>query len=106
MQISNHIELILFLIISFGYYPVVLGIKWLQKHNMQTKRSTNIVSLNSPYSKKNYLKLKRTTIVPGIIEVPNTPKYFQTVDDASLACSKIKKPKGNLLKKPRTKTLS
>ena len=56
---------------------------------MQTKWGANIVLINSPYYKKNYLESERTAIVPGIVEVPNIPKYLQTVDNALLAFSEI-----------------
>ena len=55
----------------------MLGIKWLQKHDVITKWGANIVLLNSPYCKKNYLKSRHTAIVPGIVNMPDTPAYLQ-----------------------------
>ena len=41
------------------------------------KWGANIVLLNSPYCKENYLKSRRTAIILGIVNMPNTPTYFQ-----------------------------
>ena len=37
MRISHYTEQCIFLLIKLGHYPVVLGIKWLQIHDVGTK---------------------------------------------------------------------
>ena len=77
MWIQNHSERVPFILTDLGHYPVILGIKWLQKHDVTIKWGANMVLLNSPYCKKNYLESGRTAIVPGIINISNTPAYLQ-----------------------------
>ena len=71
----------------------MLGIKWLQKHNVIIKWGANIVLLNSPYYKKNYLESGRTAIIPGIVNIPDIPAYLQQGDPLleSNALTEVKK---------------
>ena len=62
------------LVTTLGHYPVVLGIKWLQKLDVRMKWASNMAILNSPYRKKNYLPEERTMAMPGLIKVPDTIK--------------------------------
>ena len=77
MRISHHVETIPFLITTLGHYPVVLGIKWLQRHDATTKWAANMVLLNSPYCRKNCLEAGKIAIVPGIVEVPDVPDHLR-----------------------------
>ena len=76
MRIANHVELVPFLITVLGHYPVVLGIKWLQRHDVTTRWGANMVLLNSPYCKDNCLELGRPAIVHGLVEVPDVPPHL------------------------------
>lgn len=71
MSIRNHEEEISMFVTHLGHYPVVLGIKWLQQHDATTKWAANMIIFNSPYCKRNCLKGETSTIVTGIIDIPD-----------------------------------
>ena len=51
---------------------MVLGIKWLQLHDVGTKWASNITIFNSLYCKENCLPKGRTAIMLGIVDVPDS----------------------------------
>ena len=77
MRIQNYSKRVPFILINLGHYPIILGVKQLQKHNITIKWGANIILLNSPYYKENYLKSGRTIIILGIVNMLNTSTYLQ-----------------------------
>ena len=83
MRISLHQEKLIFPITSLGHYPVVLGIKWLQRHDVGTRWGSNMAAFNSTYCKSNCLPPGRTVMVPGMVDVPETPSHL--INETALA---------------------
>ena len=75
LKIEGHRETVPLFVTKLGHYPVVLGIKWLQLHDVTTRWGANLAFFNSNYCKKSCLSEKNSAIVPGIIEVPDTIDY-------------------------------
>ena len=100
MRISVHQEKLVFLITSLGHYPIVLGIKWLQRHDVGTRWASNMAAFNSSYCKKNCLPRDKTVIISGMVEVPDVPPHLINeeplskpnlgVNEIAAASSKVK----------------
>ena len=74
MSIQTHQERLEFLITKLGHYPVILGIPWLQKHDVTTKWASNLAILNSPFCRKNCLREDQQTVIArGLVNVPEAP---------------------------------
>lgn len=89
MTIAGHQERISMFQYTLGHYPVILGIKWLQKHDMTTKWGANMAIFNSPYCKKNCLKNGQPVIISGMIDVPDTPAHHASAQIKALDISMI-----------------
>jgi hypothetical protein len=49
MQIQEHKEQLPIFITKLGHYPIVLGIPWLQSHDVAVQFASNIVTFGSQY---------------------------------------------------------
>ena len=55
LDIASHSEPANLLVTSLGHYPIVLGIKWLQIHDVSIRWAMNSLTFNSPYCRQHCL---------------------------------------------------
>ena len=79
---------------------MVLGIKWLQLHDVRTKWASNITIFNSLYCKENYLPEGRTAIMPDIVDVPDS---FKRQEPELIKEKELKLELDQLVEKPTRK---
>ena len=70
LDIASHSEPANLLVTSLGHYPIVLGIKWLQIHDVSIRWAMNSLTFNSPYCRQHCLDNSESNTVIGITNVP------------------------------------
>ena len=73
MKIQNHEEQLPMCITKFGHYPIVLGIHWLQFHDVAVHFASNIVTSGSQYCTTHCHEAPVT--VQGVKEESPEPVY-------------------------------
>ena len=65
MEINGHREKSPFFITKLGHYPLVLGIPWMQYHDVAIRFSSNTVTFDSPRCKKECLPSPTPSTIKG-----------------------------------------
>jgi hypothetical protein len=73
MQIQEHKEQLPMFITKLGHYPIVLGIPWLQLHDVAIRFASNTVTFESQYCITHCHDT--SVIVKGVTEAPPEPVY-------------------------------
>jgi hypothetical protein len=76
MQIQEHKEQHSMFITKLGHYQIVLGIPWLQLHDVAVRFASNTVTFGSQYCITHYHDAPVT--IPGVTEEPPEPVYQVT----------------------------
>src|SRR5205807_6643553 len=71
LSIKDHSEEAYFFVTNLGYYPLVLGLPWMQRHDVSISFGGNQVEFQSPFCQENCNLLSRPVVVPGINKIPN-----------------------------------
>ena len=58
IRINNHNHISSFLVCDLGEYPIVLGLRWLTKHNPTVNWLERTITFQSPYCQENCLPLE------------------------------------------------
>jgi hypothetical protein len=87
MKVQNHKESLLLFVTKLGHYLNVLGIAWLQLHDVSAQFASNTVTFSSKYCTKNCQE--RIVTIQGASEEPPEPIYTEE----KLWMADIRKPK-------------
>jgi hypothetical protein len=84
MIIDKHVEEIPMFVTQLGHYPVVLGIPWLNQHDVSIRFKTKTVSFNSDYCLQHCSPIPATT--KGItIPIPETKHRIAMIAGAAFS---------------------
>ena len=96
LAIALHSEPANLLVTSLGHYPIILGIKWLQIHDVSIRWATNSLIFNSPHCRRNCLNNSESNTVVGNTDVPELraerPLVVESSTSTSVASSKNPSP--------------
>jgi hypothetical protein len=84
MTIDKHAEEIPMFVTKLGHYPVVLGIPWLNQHDVSIRFKTKTVNFDSDYRLQHYSPVQATT--KGIsIPIPQPKHRIAMIAGAALS---------------------
>jgi transposase InsO family protein len=66
LKINGHVEKSPFFVTKLGHYPIVLGIPWMQYHDVAIRFSSNTVTFDSPRCKKSCLPSPAPAVTTGL----------------------------------------
>jgi hypothetical protein len=70
LEINGHKEKSSFFVTKLGHYPIVLGIPWMQYHDVAIRFSSNTVTFDSPRCKKECLAPSTYPVTQGLKPQP------------------------------------
>ncbi len=75
MTIAGHKEIIPLFVTKLGHYPIVLGLPWLRRHDVNIRFAKNTVTFDSEYCLHNCCEHGNATSITGIsIPIPEKQK--------------------------------
>ena len=83
LDVASHSEPANLLVTSLGHYPIVLGIKWLQIHDVSIRWAMNSLTFNSPHCRQHCLDNSESNTVMGITNVPELRAEKPLVDEST-----------------------
>ena len=80
MAIGNHSEILTFDVIPLGAHNLILGLSWLQQHDLQLHWASGKITFTSDYCEAHCLALPASTILNQRPLVQPPPKTKETLD--------------------------